>query len=98
MKKGGYQILDLKNTSLTSGTKSTVKGSFDALDRASKKRVVISGMKVGTTEYNDVDAYFIPSVSVSTGKATGYNSALSIGTSSVSVNVTNDDGVTVTVS
>lgn len=98
MAKGGYQILDLKKSTLTSGTKKTVAGSFDALDRASQKRVVISGMKVSTTEYNDIEAYFIPSVNVSTGKATGYNAAITIGASSIAVNVANDDGVTVTVS
>lgn len=97
MANGGYQILDLKNETLTSGTKKTIKGSFDALDRANKKRVVISGMKVSTTTYNDVEAYFIPSVNVSTGRASGYNGALSIGAASIAVNVANDDGVTVTV-
>lgn len=98
MAKGGYQILDLKKSTLTSGSKKTIAGSFDALDRSSQKRVVISGMKVSTTEYNDIDAYFTPSVNVSTGKATGYNAALTIGTASLAVNVANDDGVTVTVS
>lgn len=97
MANGGYQILDLKNETLTSGTKKTIKGSFDALDRANKKRVVISGMKVSTTEYNDVEAYFIPSVNVSTGRASGYNGSLSIGASSIAVNVASDDGVTVTI-
>ena len=98
MTKGGYQVLDLKKSTLTSGTKKTIAGSFDALDRASQKRVVISGMKVSTTEYNDIDAYFIPSVNVSTGKAIGYNASLTIGAASIAVNVANDDGVTVTVS
>lgn len=97
MANGGYQILDLKNETLTSGSKKTIKGSFDALDRANKKRVVISGMKVSTTAYNDVEAYFTPSVNVSTGRASGYNGALSIGASSIAVNVASDDGVTVTV-
>ena len=97
MANGGYQILDLKNAALTSGTKKTVKGSFDALDRANNKRVVISGMNVGGTAYNDIEGYFTPSVNVSTNRATGYNGALSIGTSSIAVNVANDDGVTVTV-
>lgn len=97
MANGGYQILDLKNAALTSGSKKTIKGSFDALDRANKKRVVISGMKVSTTAYNDVEAYFTPSVNVSTGRASGYNGALSIGASSIAVNVASDDGVTVTV-
>lgn len=98
MKKGGYQILDLKNAALTSGSKKTITGTFDALDRASQKRVVISGMKVGTTSYNDVDAYFIPSVNISTGRASGYNGALSIGNASLAINVDDSDGVTVTVS
>lgn len=97
MSNGGYQILDLKNAALTSGTKKTIKGTFDALDRANKKRVVISGMNVGGTAYNDIEGYFIPSVNVSTNRATGYNGTLTIGASSVAVNVANDDGVTVTV-
>ena len=96
--KGGYQILDLKKTPLTSGTQKTITGSFDALDRASQKRIVISGLNVGSTEYADVEGYFIPSVNVSTGKATGYNGALSIGTASIAINVNTSDGVTVTVS
>ena len=95
--KGGYQILDLKNTALTSGTAKSIKGSFDALDRANNKRVVISGMNVGGTAYNDIEGYFIPSVNVSTNKATGYNGALTIGANSVAVNVAANDNVTVTV-
>ena len=93
--KGGYQILDLKDKTLTSGTAATIKGSFDALDRASQKCIIISGMKVSTTKYNDVAAYFTPSISV--GKVTGYNGALTIGSDAVAVNVANDDKVTVTV-
>lgn len=95
--KGGYQILDLKDKTLTSGTAATIKGSFDALDRAAQKRIVISGMKVSTTKYSDVDAYFIPSINISTGKATGYNGALTIGSDAVAVNVAANDQVTVTV-
>lgn len=95
--KGGYQILDLKHTTLTSGTAATIKGSFDALDRAAQKRIVISGMKVSTKTYADTEAYFIPSINVSTGKATGYNGALSIGAESIAINVADTDAVTVTV-
>lgn len=97
MKKGGYQLLDLKSKTLTSGTKTTIAGAFDALDRNNHKRVVVSGMKVSTTEYDDFDANFIPSVNISTGRATGYNGALTIGGNNVTINVANDDGVTVTV-
>ena len=97
MTNGGYQILDLKNAALTSGTKKTIKGTFDALDRANKKRMVISGMTVDGTSDNAIAGYFIPSVNVSTNKATGYNGALSIGTSSLAVNVADDDGVRITV-
>lgn len=48
MKKGGYQIIDLKGESLTSGTPKTIKGTYAQATGANGKRTVISGLKIGS--------------------------------------------------
>lgn len=48
MKKGGYQIVNLKETALTSGTGKTIKGTFEQATGARNKRTIVSGLKVGS--------------------------------------------------
>ena len=83
--KGGYQIVNLKGVSLTAGTQATIKGVFDAIANANGKRIVISGLVIGSTIYNDLPV----AVTVSSGDyifdAYGYSFV-----------ITDEDGVTAT--
>lgn len=52
-RKGGYIIADLKGTQLTSGTPANVP----TFNNPHGKAVLISGLKVGSTEYPDMWAF-----------------------------------------
>lgn len=83
--KGGYQILDLKNTKLTAGTASTIKGTWETLEGNFHKPVLVSGLVIGTTEYNDTFTEFTISNTTYTATLYGYT-----------LTVTNADAVTAT--
>lgn len=53
-RKGGYQIVDFKNVSLTAGDETTVAGVYEAIEGNYNKRLVVSGIVIGSTEYDDV--------------------------------------------
>ena len=53
-RKGGYQIVDFKNISLTADGKTTVAGVYEAIKVNYNKRLVVSGIIIGSTEYDDV--------------------------------------------
>ena len=52
MNKGGYQILDLKNTNFALGTGALVAGAFETI-RGTKKPILVSGIVIAGTEYHD---------------------------------------------
>ena len=52
MNKGGYQILDLKNTNFTLGTGAVVSGAFKTI-LETKKPILVSGIVIAGTEYHD---------------------------------------------
>lgn len=52
MQKGGYQIIDLQNKQLESGTGAVFKGVFEKIE-GTRKAILISGLNVGGTEYHD---------------------------------------------
>ena len=52
MNKGGYQILDLKNTNFALGTGAVVAGAFETI-RGTKKPILVSGIKIAAMKYND---------------------------------------------
>ena len=52
MNKGGYQILDLKNTNFTLGTGVVVSGAFSTI-KGTKKPILVSGIVIAGTEYHD---------------------------------------------
>lgn len=83
--KGGYQILDLKNTKLTAGTATTIKGTWETLEGNYHKPVLVSGLVIGTTEYNDAFAEFTVTSTTYTATLYGYT-----------LTVTNADAVTAT--
>lgn len=89
-RKGGYKIIDFGGISLISGTKKTIPGVYDAIE-STNKRTVISGLVVGSKEYNDMEVNFV----FNSGAFAGEVVLPNIG--SMSFSVANDDGVTVTV-
>ena len=58
MNKGGYQILDLKNTNFALGTGAVVAGAFETI-RGTKKPILVSGIVIAGTEYHDTYVDFI---------------------------------------
>ena len=52
MNKGGYQILDLKNTNFALGTGAVVTGAYSTI-AGTKKPILVSGIVVAGTEYHD---------------------------------------------
>lgn len=57
--KGGYQIIDLKNTKLTVGTQATIPGVWDAIEGNYRKPTLLSNLVVGDTEYTDSYVTFL---------------------------------------
>lgn len=55
MKKGGYQILDLKNTSFTVGSSVEISGAYETIE-GTDKAILVSGLVVGGKQYDDVFA------------------------------------------
>ena len=84
MAKGGYQIIDLQGVSL-SGSSKTISGLHGALDNNQGKAVLISGLNIGGTIY---DEFF----TIATKSGTSYT--IPVGDKQV-ITVTNSDGVTV---
>ena len=52
MNKGGYQILDLKNTNFALGTGAVVAGAYSTI-AGTKKPILVSGIVIAGTEYHD---------------------------------------------
>ena len=52
MNKGGYQILDLKNTNFALGTGAVVTGAYGTI-AGTKKPILVSGIVIAGTEYHD---------------------------------------------
>ena len=52
MNKGGYQILDLKNTNFALGTGAVVAGAYGKI-AGTKKPILVSGIVIAGKEYHD---------------------------------------------
>ena len=52
MNKGGYQILDFKNTNFALGTGAVVAGVYGKI-AGTKKPILVSGIVIAGTEYHD---------------------------------------------
>ena len=52
MTHGGYQIIDLKNTTLKVDTGTKIDGVYNKI-KSTRKAILISGLNVGGTEYHD---------------------------------------------
>ena len=57
MNKGGYQILDLKNTNFALGTGTVVSGAFKTI-LETKKPILVSGIVIAGEKYNDTFVEF----------------------------------------
>lgn len=73
MNKGGYMILDFKDNVLTAGTAKVIDGVYEALEGNYRKRVVLSGLVIGDTEYNDIEIAVTISSSNFVFSCYGYN-------------------------
>lgn len=84
--RGGYKIIDLKNTPLETGVASTIVGGYEALENNYGKPTLLSGLVIGGTVYSDLWVNFV---------ASGGNYSASLG-SIGTITVTANDEVTVT--
>ena len=69
MNKGGYQILDLKNTNFALGTGVKVPGAFVTI-KGTKKPILVSGIVIAGTEYHDT---YVDFTLIMTASASGTN-------------------------
>lgn len=93
MLKGGYQILNLKNLPLTSGSESTIAGSYNAIKNSNGKRVIVSGLCIaGESDkfYSDFECFFTSGENI-------YEGAITLFDENVTISIDNGDGVTVTI-
>lgn len=57
--KGGYKLIDLKDTDFTFDTGITIKGIYDSIERSYNKPLVLTGIVVSNVERNDVFVNFV---------------------------------------
>lgn len=88
--RGGYIIANFKKLALTSGTQGTIEGLFASVSNPYKKPVMVSGLVVGNTEYPAFYAVFAKN-------SNNYEAQVAVNGSTLSIVVTPDDAVTVTV-
>lgn len=89
-RNGGYTIFNLGSTPRTSGTAFALDGAYGIAASPYGKATLISGLVVGDAVYPDFYAPFVPGDSSYVAKAV-------IGSDTVTIAVTEDDNVTVTV-
>ena len=52
--KGGYKLIDLKDSKLTVGEGVTVKGIYNSIKNSYNKPLILTGINIGGVERNDV--------------------------------------------
>lgn len=57
-KNGGYQIIDLKDTDLVSGTGVTISGTHEAIEGSYRKPLLLANIVIGGVEKNDAFVSF----------------------------------------
>ena len=87
MNKGGYQILDLKNTNFALGTAELVAGAFETI-RGTKKPILVSGIKIAAKKYNDA---YVEFTAGKTGNTIGFEGTMY----GKKILITNTDMVTI---
>ena len=91
MNKGGYQILDLKNTNFALGTGAVVAGAFETI-RGTKKPILVSGIVIAGTEYHDT---YVDFTLVKTASSSGTNIYFQGTIYGKKIKITNTDIVTI---
>lgn len=94
MKKGGYQILDLKNKNLTSGVGMVFDGIYEQVE-GTRKTHLVSGLQVGEVEFHDMFVLFT-SVGSSFVGVVNYASGVDT-TGTITFKIDDTDVVTVTI-
>lgn len=75
MVKGGYQIIDLKGTPLTTGVGMQYEGLYDLIE-GTRKAIMLSGIYIDGVEYHD--CFVEPVVSGSNFNITAYGKTIVI--------------------
>lgn len=89
MIKGGYKIIDFKDTPFeTDGAAQMIEGIYDTVEASYRKPLLLTGLNVDGKEYND--AYAIPTVSGTDYVFTAYGKVFTIQDTNV-IAVTNDN-------
>lgn len=57
-KLGGYKIVDLSGSVFATGVELTKPGVYESI-KSTNKRIVVSGLVMGSVEYDDMDVPFI---------------------------------------
>ena len=52
--KGGYKLIDLKDSKLTVGEGVTVKGIYSSIKNSYNKTLILTGINIGGAERNDI--------------------------------------------
>lgn len=94
MKKGGYQILDLKNKNLTSGVGMVYEGIYEQVE-GTRKTHLVSGLQVGGVEYHDMFVLFTTAGTSFVGVVNFASGVDSTGT--IKFQIDDTDVVTVTI-
>ena len=91
MNKGGYQILDLKNTSFALGTGAVVAGAFETI-RGTKKPILVSGIVIAGKRYHDA---YVDFTLVTTASASGANISFEGTMHGKKISITNKNMITI---
>ena len=91
MFKGGYKLVDFKETNITLSTPLTIKGVYEAIENNYRKPICITGLVVGSVEKEDTFVNFEHGENV-------YNGLLGMTANNkvLFITVTNEDAVTIT--
>lgn len=77
MIKGGYKIIDFKDSRLTTAGESvTIEGIYDTVEASYRKPLLLSGLNIDGIERNDV--YATPTLSGSNYVFTAYGKTITI--------------------
>lgn len=87
MIRGGYKIINLKETNFTDGTAMMIPGIYDSIE-STRKPTLVSGLILDDTEYQDAFVSFEVQGSNFVGKI--FN-----GDAEIKITITDTDAVTV---
>ena len=93
--KGGYKIIDFKNTAITTGVGVVIKGIYESIENNYGKMTIASGLNIDGIEYPDTPIFFNGG---ETNVVGGLKTAWTDGATVVATIITVADTDTVTVS